>query len=439
MSNGRILVGLLLLIGGVGTLVSGSPVYVRFLYLGLLLILAAWLWTRVSLRRLTAQRQARALRASLGDVFEEHYEIHNQGRLPCLWVEVGNRAEMPGAAGSRLLTNIGGRQKRTYAARTWLVRRGGFSLGPTVLTAGDPFGLFQAQRTFPAEETLVVLPQIHPLTSFYQPPGLLPGGKVIQRKSLDITPHAAGVREYVPGDPMKRIHWPTSARRGQMMVKEFEQDPQAEVWIYLDAQDRPQAEKRYELPLEQADGWLFGRKPKYVMPPSTFEYAASIAASLAHYFLEQRRAVGFAAVSQTQTIIQPDRSDRQEDKILETLAFLEPRGKTPLANLVQSQAATLPQGSSVILITPTTRNELVVSVDSLQRRGLRPLVILLMADTFGGMGGGDALVNALTERRVPVLPVYCDADLSQTLSGFTAEIHSREVSTWTRPPFIPST
>jgi hypothetical protein len=54
---------------------------------------------------------------------------------------------------------------------------------------------------------------LFPVHDFLSPPGLLPGGKAIRRKSIDITPHASGVREYVPGDPMKRIHWPTSVRR----------------------------------------------------------------------------------------------------------------------------------------------------------------------------------------------------------------------------------
>ncbi len=128
-----------------------------------------------------------------------------------------------------------------------------------------------------------------PIASFLSPPGLLPGGQVIRRKSMDITPHAAGVREYVTGDPMKRIHWPTSARRGQLMVKEFEQDPQAEVWLFLDAQQKVQAHKSFVTPEIPLENLLFSRRPKLTLPPSTLEYEISIAASLAHYFIEQKR------------------------------------------------------------------------------------------------------------------------------------------------------
>ena len=125
----------------------------------------------------------------------------------------------------------------------WLTRRGSFPLGPTVITISDPLGLFRIEKQFAASKSLTVLPMIFPIESSLSPPGLLPGGQVIRRKSTDITPHASGVREYNSGDPMKRIHWPTSIRRGQLIVKEFDQDPQAEVWLFLDTQRSAQSSK----------------------------------------------------------------------------------------------------------------------------------------------------------------------------------------------------
>ena len=62
------------------------------------------------------------------------------------------------------------------------------------------------------------------------------GGNSLRKPSLETTPHAAGIREYYPGDPLNRIHWLSSLKRNQIMVKEFDQDPQASVWKYLDAQ-----------------------------------------------------------------------------------------------------------------------------------------------------------------------------------------------------------
>ena len=433
MRVGRILAAILLLVGLIGVLVDAGEIYPRLLYLSSLLIIVSWVWTQLSLRGMSVKRRARSMRASMGDVFEEHFEISNDSRFGKLWVELSNDTNMPNASGSRVLTMLNRRQKRTYIGRTWLFRRGSFRLGPTRLISGDPFGLFRKENIFPIEHSLVVVPLIYEINSFISPAGLLPGGQVIRSKALDITPHASGVREYVPGDPMKRIHWPSTARRGQLIVKEFEQDPQAEVWFFLDAQYTIHSEKPYDAPELSVEAWMFGRRPKFELPPSTLEYAISITASLAHYYLKQRRAVGLVTASRQYMVIPAERSDRQEGKILETLAFIEADSDLSIAGLIAAQAGQLPQGSSAILVTPTVFPELLAAVDDLQRRNLRPVVVLLIADSFGGSKGGEELYSTLFERNVPVCRIYCGADLSLELSGFSTSMTSQD-SAWQRPP-----
>jgi uncharacterized protein (DUF58 family) len=433
MRAGRVLAIILLVGGLIGVLVDAGEVFARFLYLGALVIVVSWLWTQFSLRGVSVKRRTRSLRASVGDTFEEHFELANESRIAKLWIELANESNMPGAHGSRLMTMVGRKQKRTHIARTWLFRRGGYRLGPTRLVSGDPFGLFRTERIFPAEHSLVVLPMIYQISSFLSPPGMLPGGHVIRRKSLDITPHASGVREYVPGDPIKRIHWPTTARRGQLVVKEFEQDPHAEIWLFMDAQHVVHAEKPSEAPEGYTDGWLLDRRPKFELPSSTLEYAISITASLAHYYLMQPRAVGLVTATPQFRVIPAEWSERQESKILETLAFIEAEGTLSIAGLVAAQAGQLPQGSSAILVTPTVSPELVSAVDDLQRRSLRPVIVLLIADSFGGSKGGERLYNTLLERNVPICRIYCGADISLELSGFSSQLISKDFS-WQRPP-----
>ncbi|HLO33192.1 MAG TPA: DUF58 domain-containing protein [Anaerolineales bacterium] len=434
MTPGRIFVLLMLAVGAIGTVVNGGAVYIRLLYVSALLLLTAWSLTVLSLRGIQVERRARSLRASAGDIFEEHFEISNASRLPKLWLEVANETTIPNATGSRVLTFLRGKQKRIYTARTWLTNRGGFSLGPTKITSGDPFGIFRVSKSHPATSSLIVLPMLFPVAEFLSPPGLLPGGKAIRRKSIDITPHAAGVREYVPGDPMKRIHWPTSIRRDQLMVKEFEQDPQAEVWLFLDTHKSAHTAKSsesHEAP--PTDDLFLLRRRKVKLPPSTLEYSISITASLARYFIEQRRAVGFVSSSgNTFKVIPAERSERQEAKILEELAFLQAESNHTLPSLVTAQMGQLPLGSSAILITPTIWPELLLAVDSLQRRNLRPVVVLLMSQSFGNRANNDDLAQSLEERKVPVCRVYCEADLSETLSSFAMNTFSQEVS-WRRP------
>lgn len=428
-NTGWILFLILLLVGGLGMAVTGATLYIRLVYLSLLVLLGSWIWSRISLRGVRVTRHARSLRASVGDIFEETFEVTNQSRIPRLFVEINNESVLPQASGSRLLTLIGRKENRTYLARTWLTRRGAFPLGPTTLRSGDPFGFFSIKQAFSPADSLLVLPMIVPLADFPSPPGLLPGGKAIQRKSFEVTPHASGIREYIVGDPLKRIHWPSTARRGKLMVKEFEQDPQAEIWLFLDAQAGIQAEVAGEAPQVWQD-WMFGRRPQITLPSATIEYGASIAASLAHYFIEQRRAVGFVTSGPVYTVIPAERSERQESKVLETLAFVSGEGRLPLASLVDLQSPQMPLGSSAVLITPSIDDDVILAVELLQRRNLRPLVILLMAESFGGIPGSEALAAKLDRRGVPTCRIYNHANLGETLNAFANQHKTTETRSW---------
>ncbi len=148
----------------------------------------------------------------------------------------------------------------------------------------------------------------------------------------------------------------------------------------------------------------------------------------------QRRAVGLISAGRTFTVLPADRSERQESKILETLAFVEPHGKLSLAEVVSAQASQLSQGSSAILITPTVRSDLLVAVDDLQRRNLRPVVVLLDAATFGGERGTEKLTQSLHESRVPVSVISCNIDLAHALSSFSSKIVFQDINLWQRPP-----
>ncbi len=438
-NTGWVLFLVLFGVGLFGMASTGAALYIRLVYMGALLLAATWLWTRLSLRSLRIIRRARSLRASVGDIFEESYELVNPSRIPRLFVEVKNETNLPAAAGSRLLTWLSGKENRTYLARSWLTQRGAFPLGPTTLTSGDPFGFFTVKQTFPSTASLLVLPLIIPISDFPSLTGLLPGGKAIQRKSYEVTPHASGLREYVTGDPLKRIHWPSTARRGKLMVKEFEQDPQSELWIFLDAQRMVQAELPYETPVAR-DNWIFSRRPEVHLPPSTLEYGVSLAASLAHYFIEQRRAVGFVTDGPVYTVIPAERSERQESKVLETLAFVAGEGTLSLASLVDLHSPQMPLGSSALLITSSVRDDVaLVAVELLQRRNLRPVVILLMAHSFGGAEGSEELATKLEQRGIPVCKVYNNANLGELLAEFAAGHRQQENRSWHAHPSTLST
>jgi len=395
-------------------IVSGNVLYYRLTYLWGFLILVSWLMSFISLRGVQFSRSARTLRSQVGQIFEEQYDIRNTGRLPRLWIEVSDESNLPGTRGSHVLTMIGGRESRSYLARTRLTERGVFPLGPTIIGSGDLFGMFPVNRTIKNQESLLVYPMIVSVKDFPNPPGLLPGGEALRRRTPQITPNASGIREYSPGDPLNRIHWISTARRNRIIVKEFELDPLADVWIFLDAARAVQVDQPVPEPvIEPQDIWR--RKFKYSLPPSTLEYAVSSAGSLSRYYLQKGRAVGLVSAGPSMRIIPGDRGGRQLGKILEALAIIKGEGTLPLHGLVEAQARHLPRGSTAVLITPSASESVYKVADLLLRRGLRPVVVLIHAATFGGTQENQAIEFSLRSLGIPVCQVDCGVDLASSL------------------------
>jgi uncharacterized protein (DUF58 family) len=382
------------------------------------LIVVSWVWAYYSLSAILIRRDARVLRQQVGQIFEERYRVNNRLPLSRLWLEIRDDSGLPGNSGSRVLSLIGGRQQRSYVAYTLLSRRGAYRLGPTVVASGDPFGLFKKSHSIPGDRELLVLPYIVNLTRFPSPVGLFPGGKAILQKVTEVTPQAAGVREYIPGDALRSIHWPSSVRRDRMMVKEFEQDPQADVWIFLDADRNVHIASTEEPVVPRIDQlWLKRNENPFKMPADTFEYGISAAGSIAAYYLRQGRAVGMVCASEVTMVMSPERGERQLNKILENLTFLRSNGKLQLLGLVEMEARQLPRASTVVLITPSAHSSVELSVDALLMRRLRPVMVYLDNQSFGGALSGDDFLQRLKQRGIPLVVVKNGAPLQECLES----------------------
>lgn len=415
MTTGARIVLVLLLLCVFAGAITGSQIYYRLSYIWGFLFFGSWLWSKFMLLGVNLVRTPRATRAQVGQIFEERFELNNPGRLPRLWLAVRDSATLPGAQGSRLFPYIEGRRGRTYIARSRLLQRGVYSLGPTSLEGGDPFGLFPVERTLPANESLLVYPMLFELHNFPNPSGIMPGGEALRRRTQQVTPNAAGVRDYYPGDPLNRIHWVSTARRGRLISKEFELDPQAEVWIFLDASHTGQAAIPYTHDLEEAED-LWRKKAQITLPPSTEEYGVSIAASVGRYFLRQGRAVGFVSAGQILSLLPADRGGRQLSKMLEALALLRAEGSLPIRGLVEAEAQNLPRGSTVVIITHSVEEDVALTADLINRRGLRPIMVLLDAASFNGPSGSDRLEAMLNFLKVPTRLIRRGDDLGHVLS-----------------------
>lgn len=355
----------------------------RVIFLVAALLFFGFVWALTALDGIEFTRTARGLRQQVGQLFEERIELHNRSPVGRLWVEVRDLSALPAKPGPRVVSSIGPRQQRSYVTRISLIKRGAFLLGPNMLVSGDPFGLFVRKKIVSSARNLIVLPFTVDLDYFPEPTGKLPGGQTRRLKTLEVTPYAAGVREYAPGDPLNRIHWRSTARKDRLIVKEFEQDPQADVLILLDAQNSLHL-SRPTLEVQPMTDLFWLKKQREIrLPEDTFDYCVSSAASIAKYYLNNGRAVGLLCAAQSLSMLPFERGERQLTKILEMLAFLQPEGELSLLGLIESRLNLIPRGSTIVVITPSGSEDILIIQDILLRRDLRPLFVFIDPKGFG--------------------------------------------------------
>lgn len=407
---------------------TGAEIYARLTYAWLFLILGNFLLARIALAGLDFRRRARAHRAQVGQVFEELFEVHNRSRFPKLWLEVTDLSTLAGAQGSRVITFLRGRRTRNYFSRTRLIARGIYALGPTRLVSGDLFGFFTASKELPVQEYLTVLPRIVEIESLPNPYGLMPGGEAVKRRTQQITPNAASTRDYVHGDPLSRIHWASTARRDRLIVKEFELDPLAEVWLFVDGEKTHHVSKQHGWETD-AGSVIFQRTGQDRLLPATEEYAATIAASVARYYLRAGRSVGLLATGEPMQLLTVDRGARQQGKILEALAVFRANGSSSFASAVTTQARFLPSGSTAILLSSWMDAKVADLSVRLENLGLRPLCILIDPASFGGRVGSATLAAKLSSLAMPYVVVQEGQALNKALGGFQRPPRSIPIKT----------
>lgn len=387
---------------------------VAYLMTGIVII--SYLWSWFNLQWVRIGRYTRSRRSQVGRVAEEQFEIANTGRLPKLWLEVRDHSDLPQHDASRVLNSVGPRRRRRWMVRTLCLRRGRFRLGPLTLTSSDPLGLFPRQRQLPATSTIIVYPATLELPGFSPPMGMLPGGDAMRRRTHYVTTNVSSVRDYVPGDSFNRIHWRSTARTGRLIVKEFELDPTADVWIVMDLDRGVHTALPWTPPSQESGPAILRQeRQKLQLPPSTIEYAVTTAASLARHFLLQDRSVGFVAHGGHRELIQADRGERQLTKILETLAVVNATGNIPFARVLTSEMEHLPRHTTLVAISPATDRMWVAAMRDIRRRGVHDLAVLLAANTFGDAPPYQETLAELLASGIPTHLIRCGQDISAAL------------------------
>jgi uncharacterized protein (DUF58 family) len=342
-------------------------------------------WLALSVRGITFARSALGGRAQVGERVEESLTLENHSVIPKLWIQVSDGSTLPGHHAG-YVSSVGPHQRIAWRAKTVCRRRGRFTLGPVTATTGDPLGLFRRELVLAPEHQLLVLPPTLPLSHFELVPGLMPGRGRGAQRSQQTTTNVVTVRNYVPGDALTRIHWPSTARLSQFMVKEFDLDPTIDVVLLLDLDREAQA--------GEGDS-------------STEEYGVTIAASISAYLLRhQELSVGLQVNGTAESGLALDRGERQLDRVLELLAIAHATRRVSLAGALAVQETRLARNTVLVVITPSTELDWPQALHHLQRRGVRPLVILMDPQSFDERLGGNARTrDMLVAAGVPVIPV----------------------------------
>jgi len=386
---------LLILVLAFLSISSGWKVLYVLTYVLTILFMLSWLWARYSLRKMIFRRAVTDGRVQVGEVFDERLMLDNLSVLPKLWVQIADGSTLPGHRAG-YVASMGGRKRAMWRARSTCKQRGRFQLGPVTATSGDPFGLFRRRIMLSASRELMVLPRVFPIASFALFTGGLPGRGRNSRRTLQATINATTIREYVNGDALNRIHWRSSAHYNKLMVKEFDLDPSADAWIFLDLHTSVQAGKGEQ---------------------STEEYGVTIAATVANYLLRQDLSVGMIVNGRQREFLNLDRGERQVERMLELLAVVKAGIGPDLKEALAMDAIHFGRNAVAIIITPSNSRDWHEGLRHLQRRGVQVAVIGMNAASFENEPSDEDSLALLEGAGIPVVRVQCGEDISQVLES----------------------
>jgi uncharacterized protein (DUF58 family) len=211
--------------------------------------------------RLACSRVLEPHRVPVGGSARVVIRLENLSRLPTGTMLLEDR--LPFALGSRprlVLERLAAHQASSVAYTVRGEVRGRYEVGPLVVRLTDPFGLCELVRAFPSVDKLTVVPQVTAL-----PPVRLAGGYAGagESRARSVAVHGeddAATREYRHGDDLRRVHWRSTARVGELMVRREEQPWESRATVVLDTRG----------PAHRGEG-----------PTASFEWAVSAAASIA--------------------------------------------------------------------------------------------------------------------------------------------------------------
>jgi uncharacterized protein (DUF58 family) len=314
-------------------LILGEKDLLRVAVLLAILPMLAAIYVGRSRYRLACSRSLQPHRAPVGASARVVLRLQNMSRLPTGTLLLEDR--LPYALGSRprvVLERLGARQASSVAYTVRADVRGRYEVGPLVVRLTDPFGLCELTRSFPSVDRLTVIPQVVPLPNVRLAGEYTGAGDSRARSVAVHGEDDAATREYRRGDDLRRVHWKSTARLGELMVRREEQPWESRATVVLDTR-------------------AFAHRGEG--PTASFEWAVSAAASIAVHLRE----AGYKLRLVTDSGIDTDAVDAGEGLLLDHLADVRLSKRGDVAQLVEAVRRRSDGGLVIALLGALTSAE----------------------------------------------------------------------------------
>jgi uncharacterized protein (DUF58 family) len=388
-SRGRWVLALGLLVYLAGWAFGSKPLYP--VAAGLLLVsLLSWAWIRLTNRPFRVRRGSGEHEHVEGDDVPVVVELEPAGPFvpPSLTLieNVGRLGEQRHA-----VRRHGRRLSVRYVLQA--LPRGRYAFDETRVELGDPFGLHRAVIALPRPPALLVYPRLVALDRLFSDAGALAhdGRKMLLRRPTGFDLHS--VRDYERGDSLRKVHWRSTARRGQLMVKELEDSPRDEIAVLLDADAS-------------------------AVSGESFDVQVRAAGSLLDAYVRRGRRAVLVVNAATPEVQHVHARTSDWRRALEILASVEATGRTPLTSLLGQEAS--PAARALELAVVTARLEPPLVHRLVERALSRRHVSLVYVDPTSFAGATPRPQPALLRLQnagVPVAVIRAGDDLAERLSA----------------------
>lgn len=378
-------IGLLLILAGA----TAQAGWLFVLAAGVLGLVAGSVLYRHPLRALTIARRV-PKRVRVGDEVRVGLSVTNLSRraVPLFTVEDSFAAFDPTRVGVERLSPGGAAEIEQVRVA---IRRGRFAVGEATIGCGAPFGLTSSRRKLSVASDVTVVPRWVDLRSFpLEEPSSSPADVLHERPRAGGGEEFLGVRDFRPGDPLRSVHWRSTARAGTLIVKEYEQEISNRTALVLAGVDHGTG------------------------LDSSFETLVSACASVGLHALSLGHPVHAVTIRGGLVDHLIDPSDHG---LLEWLATVE-SADVELDGLVEETLVRIGQRGTVVIFTTSggrTGTSLRSALARVERAGARPVLVMARSDSWSGASSAEPSV--LPRASVPVRVLERGRELGTCLAG----------------------